>query len=48
MGQHDAEEVGLAALAVVTHDPGPFAEVDLGLFTRPAFEAAKGEMACWR
>jgi hypothetical protein len=48
VGQHDAEEMGLAALAVGTNDPGTFAEVDLGLFTRPAFEAAKGELACRR
>ena len=45
VGQHDAEEMGLAALAVATNDPGTCAEVDLSLLTRPAFEAAKWQFA---
>ena len=41
VGQHDAEEMGLAALAVVTNDPGACAEVDLSLLTGAAFQAAE-------
>ncbi len=44
VGQHDAEDMGLAALAVGSNDPGTRAEVDLGLVTGPAFEAAEGEL----
>ena len=45
VGQHDAEEMGLAALAVGTNDRGACAEVDLGLVTGPAFEATEREFA---
>jgi hypothetical protein len=41
VGQHDAEEIDFAALAIVTNNTGTFAEVDLSPFTRFAFEAAK-------
>ena len=43
--QHDAEEMGFAALAVGADDRGTCAEVDLGLITGLAFEAAEGELA---
>jgi hypothetical protein len=39
--------MGLTALAIVTNDAGGFGEVDLNLFTKPTFEAAKGKLARW-
>ena len=41
VGHHDAEEMGLLALAIAVNDAGTCAEVDLSLLTRPAFHAAK-------
>ena len=46
VAQHDAEDMGLAALAVGADDRGARAEVDLGLVTGLALEAAEGELAC--
>jgi hypothetical protein len=46
MGQHDAKEVGLAALTVRSNDPGPCAKVDLRFITSPTFEAAEWEFTC--
>ena len=45
VGQHDAEDMGLAALAVGADDRGARAEVDLGLVAGPALEAAEGKLA---
>jgi hypothetical protein len=44
VGQHDAKEVGLAALAVGANDPRACAEVDLRFITRPTFEAPEWEL----
>ena len=45
--QHDAKEVGLAALAVGADDRCAFAEIDLGFIARPAFQAAERQLASW-
>ena len=45
VGQHDAEDMGFAALAVGADDWGACAEVDLGLVAGPALEAAEGKLA---
>ena len=44
VGQHDAEDMGPAALAVGPNDGGTCAEVDLSLLTGLAFEAAEGQL----
>ena len=45
VGQHDAEDMSFAALAVGADDRGACAEVDLGLVTGPALEAAERQLA---
>jgi hypothetical protein len=42
--QHDAEDMGSAALALRCHDRGASAEVDLGLITRLTLEAPEGKL----
>ena len=41
MTEHDAKDMGLAALAVGRDDRRTAAKIDLGLFARPAFHATK-------
>lgn len=43
VAQDDAEDMGAAALAVVGHERGAGAEIDLGLLAGAAFETAEGE-----
>ena len=45
VGQHDAEDMGSAALAIGPDDGGTGAEVDLGLVTGLALEATEGKLA---
>ena len=45
VGQHDAEDMGFAALAVGADDRGTGAEVDLGLVTGLTLEAAEGKLS---
>jgi len=45
VGQHDAEDVSLVALAVGTDNWGACAEVDLNLITGSALEPAERELS---